>query len=178
MAGVTALSMRDARDAEDKRLLDAGEIELLLAGWYETIVGRCVARMRGRVGHDVAQAVCERLWRELKRGKHADGGLPFRVIVNKVIDWTCAGWYEPGWGEDEWLEIDGPASDLADDVDVHLDLETFVTTLPPADADVAKLWLLGGLEPDQIAEQLGKLPNAVYQARSRIAKRLRQWLET
>ena len=38
--------MHDARDAEDKRLLEAGEIELLLAGWYETIVGRCVARMR------------------------------------------------------------------------------------------------------------------------------------
>ena len=65
--------MRDARDAEDKRLLEAGEIELLLAGWYETIVGRCVARMRGPVGHDVAQAVCERLWRELKRGRHRDG---------------------------------------------------------------------------------------------------------
>ena len=42
--------MHDARDAEDKRMLEAGEIELLLAGWYETIVGRCVARMRGPVG--------------------------------------------------------------------------------------------------------------------------------
>ncbi len=73
MSGVTSLSMHDARDAEDKRLLEAGEIELLLAGWYETIVGRCVARMRGPVGHDVAQAVCERLWRELKRGRHRDG---------------------------------------------------------------------------------------------------------
>jgi hypothetical protein len=39
--------LHDARDAEDKRLLEAGEIELLLAGWYETILGRCVARMRG-----------------------------------------------------------------------------------------------------------------------------------
>ena len=26
--------MRDARDAEDNRLLEAGEIDLLLAGWY------------------------------------------------------------------------------------------------------------------------------------------------
>ena len=38
-------------------------------------------RMRGPVGHDVAQAVCERLWRELKRGRHRDGSWPFRVIV-------------------------------------------------------------------------------------------------
>ena len=88
-------------------MLEAGEIELLLAGWYETIVGRCVAQMRGPVGHDVAQAVCERLWRELKRGKHRDGARPFRVIVHKVTEFTCRGWYETGWGEDEWFEIDG-----------------------------------------------------------------------
>ena len=59
--------MRDARDAEDKRLLDTGEIDLLLSGWVETIRGRSIARMRGPVGEDVAQAVCERLWRELTR---------------------------------------------------------------------------------------------------------------
>ena len=33
---------------------------------------------------------------------------------------------------------------------------------------MARLWLLDGLEPDQIAERLGKKPNAVYQARFRI----------
>jgi len=177
MSGVTSSSMHDARDEEDKRLLEAGQIELLLAGWYETIVGRCVARMRGPAGHDVAQAVCLRLWRELKDGRHRDGRWPFRVIVHKVVDYTCAGWYEPGWGEAEWLEIDGPAPDPAGDVDTALDLEAFVATLPPADAEVAALWLLELLEPAQIAERLGKQPNAVYQARSRIAKRLREWLE-
>lgn len=83
--------MRDARDAEDKRLLEKGEIDLLLAGWYETILGRCIARMRGPMGEDVAHAVCERLWRELKAGRYRDGTLPFRVIVHKVI----------GWGEGE-----------------------------------------------------------------------------
>src|SRR6476469_4258381 len=115
MFGLTSLSMRDARDAEDKRLLEAGEIELLLAGWYETIVGSCVAKMRGPVGHDVAQAVCERLWRELKAGRHADGRWPFRVIVFKVVEFTCKGWW---WGrpEDEWIEIDGPSPDPSGDV--------------------------------------------------------------
>jgi DNA-directed RNA polymerase specialized sigma24 family protein len=168
--------MHDARDAEDKRLLEAGEIELLLSGWYETIVGRCVTKMRGPVGHDVAQAVCVRLLGELKQGRHR--ARPFRVTVHKVIGWTCDGWYEQGWGEDELVEIDGPSPAPSSDVDTRLDLDTFVATLPPADAEVARLWLLDRLESDQIAKQLGKKPNAVYQARSRITKRLREWLES
>lgn len=171
--------MRDARDAEDNRLLNSGEIDLLLAGWYETIVGRCVAKMRGPVGHDVAQFVCERLWRELKAGKHRDGRWPFRVIVHKVIGFACAGWYEKGWGESEWIEVDGPSGDdFTDDVAMQLTLEGFVATLPPVDGEVARLWLLEGLESDQIAERLGKEPNAVYQSRFRIIPRLREWLES
>ncbi|HEX4520588.1 MAG TPA: sigma-70 family RNA polymerase sigma factor [Gaiellaceae bacterium] len=177
MSGVTALSMHDARDEEDKRLLESGQIDLLLAGWYETIVNRCVARMRGPSGHDVAQQVCVRLWRELKSGRHRDGKWPFRVIVHKVIDFTCNGHYEPGWGESEWLEADGPAPDATAEVDTRLDLKGFVETLPPADREVAALWLAEGLDPDQIAETLGKNANAIYQARSRITKRLKEWLE-
>jgi DNA-directed RNA polymerase specialized sigma24 family protein len=178
MSEVTPSLMRDARDAEDKRLLETGEIDLLLAGWYETIVARCVARMRGPVGHDVAQLVCERLWRELKNGRHRDGKWPFRVIVHKVIDFTCSGYYEPGWRESEWIEIDGPTLDTAIEVASRLDLQTFVTTMPPGDGAVAKLWLLDSLEADQIAAHLDKQANAIYQARSRIAKRLKEWLET
>ncbi len=122
MSELTHSSMRDARDAEDNRLLETGEIDLLLAGWYETIVARCVAKMRGPVGHDVAQAVCERLWRELKAGKHRDGRWPFRVIVHKVIGYVCAGWYEKGWGEGELIEIDGPpTTTFTGDVELRLD---------------------------------------------------------
>ena len=51
MSELTHSSMRDARDAEDNRLLQDGEIDLLLAGWVETIDVRCVAKMRGPVGH-------------------------------------------------------------------------------------------------------------------------------
>ena len=43
---------------------------------------------------------------------------------------------------------------------------------------MARLWLLDGLEIDEIAEQLDKKPNALYQARSRINPRLREWLES
>lgn len=179
MSGLTRSSMRDARDAEDNRLLESGEIDLLLAGWYETIVARCVARMRGPVGHDVAQAVCERLWKELKADKHRDGRWPFRVIVHKVVGFACAGWYEKGWGELELVEIDGPAEDdFTDEVALQLTLEEFVATLPPADGEVAHLWLIESLEADQIAERLGKEPNEIYQARFRITTRLREWLES
>ncbi len=171
--------MHDARDAEDNRLLQTGEIDLLLAGWVETIDSRCVAKMRGPVGHDVGQTVCERLWKELKGGRHRDGRWPFRVIVHQVIGYVCAGWYEKGWGELELIEIDGPIPDsFTSGVELQLSLEAFVATLSAADGEVARLWLIQRLEIDVIAERLGKLPNALYQARSRINPRLREWLES
>ena len=169
--------MRDARDAEDTRLLGTGEIDLLLAGWYETIVDFCVARMRGPVGEDVAQAVCERLWKELKLGRHRDGKLPFRVVVYSVSGWVCKGWYEPGWQESELFDIDGAAPDEAEAVVVDVTLEQFVATLPHGDGEVAALTFLEGLEPGEVATRLDKKPNAVYQAIHRNAKKLREWLE-
>ena len=179
MSGLTHSAMRDARDAEDNRLLEDGEIDLLRAGWVETIDARCVAKMRGPVGHDVAQAVCERLWKELKAGKHRTGRWPFRVIVHQVIGYVCAGWYEKGWSEGELIEIDGAADDgFTGDVELALTLEAFVATLPPEDGKVARLSLLERLEIDEIAERLDKQPNAIYQARSRIHPRLREWLES
>ena len=178
MAEVTLSSMHDARDAEDRRLLENGEIDLLLAGWHETIVARCVAKMRGPHGEDVAQYVCERLWGELKAGKHRDGRWPFRVIVHQVIGWTCAGWYEEGWKELELIEADGSSpDDFTGDVVLQLTLEELVASLPPGDGSVARLWLLERLDSDQIADRLGKSPNAIYQARHRIVPRLVTWLE-
>ena len=177
MSEATQLSMRDARDAEDKRLLENGEIDLLLAGWVETIRGLCVAKMRGAVGEDVAQAVCERLWKELKAGKHRDGKHPFRVIVYSVIGWVCKGWYEPGWQESELFDLDGAAPDETEAVIVDLTLEQFVATLPSGDGEVGALYYLEALEPAEIAERLDKKPNAVYQAISRNKARLREWLE-
>jgi len=178
MSEATQTSMRDARDAEDTRLLDTGEIDLLLAGWVETIRGLCVAKMRGPVGEDVAQAVCERLWKELKGGKHRDGRLPFRVVVHSVIGWVCRGWYEPGWQESELFDVDGAAPDEAAEVVAEVTLEQFVVTLPPGDGEIAALLYLEGLEAGEIAERLGKKPNAVHQATSRNKKRLQEWLET
>jgi RNA polymerase sigma factor (sigma-70 family) len=170
--------MRDARDAEDARLLAEGEIDQLLAGWVETIRGRCVARMRdGLVGEDVAQAVCERLWRELKTGKHRDGRFPFRVVVHQVIGWTCSGWFERSWGELTLADWDGSTADEFAEVVDRLTLEQFVATLPAGDGEVASLLWLEGLDPAEIARRLGKQPNAVHQAVHRNKGKLREWLE-
>ena len=103
--------------------------------------------MRGPVGEDVGQAVCERLWHELKAGRHRDGRLPFRVIVYSVIGWVCRGWYEPGWRENELLDLDGAAPDETADVVIGVTLEQFVATLPPGDGEVGQLLYLEGLEP-------------------------------
>jgi RNA polymerase sigma factor (sigma-70 family) len=177
MSEATQTSMRDARDAEDKRLLENGEIDLLLAGWVETIRGRCIAKMRGPVGEDVTQAVCERLWRELKAGRHRDDRYPFRVIVHSVIKWVGQGWFEPGWQESELFDLDGAAPNETEAVILDVTLEQYVATLPSGDGEVARLLYLDGLEPAEIAERLEKKPNAVYQAISRNKARLREWLE-
>ncbi len=170
--------MRDARDAEDKRLLAEGEIDRLLAGYVEIIRARSIAKLRDAVvGEDVAQAVCLRLWKELKLGKHRDTAWPFRVIVHKVIDYTCAGWYEQGWGELEWIEIDEPAADELERVDNQLLFEQFVEKLPPGDGEIGALTYLELLEPGEIALRVSKKPNAVYQAIDRNKKRLREWIE-
>src|SRR6185436_10247801 len=169
--------MRDARDAEDERLLAEGEIDRLLAGWVETIQDICVAKMRGPVGEDVAQAVCERLWRELKAGRHRDGRYPFRVIVHSVIGWVCKGWYEPGWQESELFDLDGAAPDESDEVVIEVTLEQFIATLPPGDGAIGELYYMHGLEPGEIADRVDKKPNAVYQAISRNKNRLQEWLQ-
>jgi len=133
--------------------------------------------MRGPVGEDVAQAVCERLWKELKAGRHRDGRHPVRVVVHSVIGWVCRGWFEPGWQEHELFDLDGAAPDETQEVVIELTLEQFVATLPPGDGEVAALSYLEGLEPGEIAERLEKRPNAVYQAISRNKQKLREWLE-
>jgi len=60
---------------------------------------------------------------------------------------------------------------------LQLTLAELVASLPPGDGAVARLWLLEGLDSDQIADRLGKSPNAIHQARHRIVPRLVAWLE-
>src|SRR3990170_6677764 len=87
--------MHDARDAEDTRLLAAGEYSALVENYYETIIQRCRVRCRTE-DHalDCAQAVAVRLLSELKRGRRYS--VRYRVVVHKVIEWTTKGFYERG----------------------------------------------------------------------------------
>ena len=168
--------MHDARDEEDRRLLEAGEHAALLRSYYETIIQRCNVRCRTRDdAPECAQAVAVRLLSELKRGKRYS--VPFRVVVHKVIEWTTKGFYERGRAILVELEEDilGDGNSF-DDVETRYDLERALAELPEGDAEIARLRLLEGVEIDEIAERLGKTRNSVDQALHRSRKRLQELL--
>src|SRR4051812_30525395 len=97
-------SMHDARDAEDKRLLDEGEHKLLVAAYFHPVRERCVLRLRNRDAADeAAQLVFVRPLAELGKGKRYD--VPFRVVVWMVTEWTLRGFYA-GAKEDAALPED------------------------------------------------------------------------
>jgi RNA polymerase sigma-70 factor (ECF subfamily) len=162
--------MHDARDAEDARLLESGEHELLLAGYYDTIVARAFAGVRSLAADDVVQSVLERLWKELQAGKRY--GVPFRVVVHQVISWKV---------KEHFGEVDHHAelSELADEAyDAYAtwmqdhDLALLLRELPDRQREVAELRYLHGYEHDEIAKRLKIEPNAVYQALHNAHKKL------
>src|SRR5919197_512124 len=109
--------MLDARDAEDTRLLEEGDIAGLLAKYAPTILGRCIARLRGHPdAEDVAQDAMVRLVAAFRRGKRY-GGTPYRVVINKVVDWTVADYFD---GRSTMAELpedwDSGADDFSDEL--------------------------------------------------------------
>src|SRR5205823_14354319 len=87
-------SMRHDGDAFDKEQLAAGRIDVLLAKYRPTIVGRCVAVLKGHPdAEDVAQDVYLRLLGEFHRSKRY-GDVPYRVVVHQVIGWTIDDYFE------------------------------------------------------------------------------------
>jgi len=170
--------MHDARDAEDTRLLAAGELNALIESYLETVLQRCRARCRSEDDAlDCAQSVFVRLLSELKRGRRY--GVPYRVVVHKVIEWTTKGFYERGRAIlvqlDENLpdEVFRPGNPY-EDVETRYDLERAIAELPKGDGEVARLRLLQGYEIEQVAELTGKKRNAVDQALHRACKRLEE----
>src|SRR5436190_22387754 len=84
--------MHDARDAEDRRLLEAWDHKLLLAGYFAPVRDRCFFRLGTRdAGDEAAQRVFLRLLRELQAGKRYP--VPFRVVVWMVAEWTLRGFH-------------------------------------------------------------------------------------
>jgi RNA polymerase sigma factor (sigma-70 family) len=172
--------MHDARDAEDTRLLAAGEYGTLVETYYETIIQRCRVRCRTEDDAlDCAQSVAVRLLSELKRGRRY--GVPYRVVVHKVIEWTTKGYYVRGRAI--LVEVD---ENLPDDlfhpgnpyqeVETRYDLERALAQLPQGDREIAALRFRDGYEIDQIAAHTGKKRNAIDQALHRSCKRLQEIL--
>ena len=156
--------MHDARDVEDKRLLEAGDHKLLLAGYFHAVRELCFLRLRDREAADeAAQTVLLRLLNELKRGKTY--AVPFRVVVWKGVEWTVRGFY-PGAKQDDTLPDDWhpAAGDEYEGVEDDHDFGRLIADLPSRQREVLDLIHRQGLSHEQAAERLGITRNAVDQA--------------
>ncbi len=156
--------MHDARDVEDKRLLEAGDHKLLLAGYFHPVRELCFLRLRDREAADeAAQIVFLRLFGELQRGKTY--GVPFRVVVWMVVEWTVRG-FHPGPKQDEMLpdDWDAAARDDYEGVEDEYDFGRLVADLSDRQREVLDLIHRQGLSHEQAAERLGIKRNAVDQA--------------
>jgi RNA polymerase sigma factor (sigma-70 family) len=169
-------SMHDARDAEDTRLLAAGEFARLVEGYYGLILGRCRARVWDEgeaIG--VAADVVLRLLSELKRGRTYP--VPFRVVVNQVVTWKLKEHFaRPPVAEVE-LGDEPAGEDPIAAFESDYDLLALLDGLPPRERDVVWLRVGRGLGPEQIAETLGVTRNNVDQIWHRAARKLRERLE-
>lgn len=156
--------MHDARDAEDRRLLEAGEHTRLLESYVYLVEEWVGIRVRDRqAAEEVVQRVFERLAAELARGKTYT--VPYRVVVWKVVDWLARG-YE--WTSKDGAtlpeELDDAAPDQIAAWESDHDLALLLADLPDRDRTVLTLIYGEGLSPAQVAEQLGMTTNAVHQA--------------
>lgn len=155
--------MHDARDAEDRRLLEERNHKQLLAGYYRPICERCFVRVRDEdAAREAAHRVVLRLLEELARGRTYR--VPFRVVVWMVTEWTLRGFY-PGAKHDASLPEgwDPEAPDAFEGWESDHDFGLLIAGLPPGQREAAELRYRDGLEPAQIAVRLGIEPNAVYQ---------------
>jgi RNA polymerase sigma factor (sigma-70 family) len=167
--------MHDARDAEDRRLLESGDYARLVECYYGVIVERCQARTsEDGAAFDVASEVVLRLLAELKAGKRYP--VPFRVVVHKVIGWKLAEHFAAR--PQSVANVDEIADDASlSTVDDGQDLMALLDGLPQREREVAELRVLGGLDPAAIAARLGISRNNVDQAWHRAKQKLRERLE-
>jgi len=164
-------------DAADAQLFSDGNIAGLLAKYNESIVGRCIARLKGSLdAEDVAQNIRLRLLAEFHRGKRY-GDLPYRVVVHQVITWTLADYFA-GRPTDAPLPDDwnpgGP--DFSETVLERHSLMSLLEPLPEREQQVMERYYLLAMDIDQIAADLAIDRNNVDQALFRGRKRLREEL--
>jgi RNA polymerase sigma factor (sigma-70 family) len=167
--------MHDARDAEDGRLLAAGEHQRLVESYYGVVLDRCRAKLPTEGDAvDVAADVVIRVMSELKRGRSYR--VPFRVVVHQVTTWKIKEFFAQARSEvalDELLEVLGDESGI-EAIESDLTLEELFRELPPRDREVATMRWRKGMEIADIATALGLTANAVYQSIHRTIAGLRE----
>ena len=167
--------MHDARDAEDTRLLEAGEFSLLVESYYGVILDRCRARVWPEADAIAAAAeVAIRLLSELKRGRRYR--VPFRVVVHKVIGWKIQEHFEPCKVQEveleEWLKE--ASTDSETELEGDFGFEALLEGLTELEQEVMRLRYVDDLDFQEIATRLGKEPNAVHQIHHRALTKLRR----
>jgi RNA polymerase sigma factor (sigma-70 family) len=162
-------------DHDDADLLADGRIEHLLAKYEPVIVARCIKATKNvHDGHDVAQDVMFRLFREFEAGKRYEG-LPYRVVVHQVTKWTLADFFA-GRRTDSPLpdDLELGMDDPGDRVVSELWLRKVVDQLPEVERAAGTLVYLEGLSPEQAAGRLGTTRNNVDQRLFHARKHLRE----
>jgi RNA polymerase sigma factor (sigma-70 family) len=165
--------MHDARDAEDNRLLAAGEIALLLESYYGVIIDRCQLKLRDPgEAVDVAHEVTVRLLAELKRGRRYR--VPFRVVVHQVIKWKLQEHFQSLKADDDldaWLWRVSAESE--EPLDADAGFEALLEGLTELEQTVLRLRYDDDLDFPEIAQRLGKTPNAIHQRHHGALEKLR-----
>lgn len=166
--------MHDARDAEDNRLLEAGELALLVESYYGVMLDRCRARVWPEDGAiAVAAEVAIRLLTELKRGRRYR--VPFRVVVHKVIGWKIKEHFEPAKVKEveleEWLQE--ASTESQSELEPAAGFDALLEGLTELEQEVLRLRYADDLDFQEIAARLDKEPNAVHQIHHRALTKLR-----
>ena len=167
--------MHDARDAEDQRLLGAGEFTLLVESYYGVILDRSRARVWPEAeAIAVAADVAIRLLSELKRGRSYR--VPFRVVVHMLIGWKIKEHFAPAKAQEveleEWLKE--ASTDSETELAGDSGFEALLADLTELEQEVLRLRYLDDLDFPEIGQRLGKKPNAVHQAHHRALTKLRK----
>ena len=175
MAEVTTSSMHDARDAEDTRLLEAGEYQPPLEGYYGVILDRCRLKVRGARTRERCRA---RGRRPAPRRAQARPALPRALPRRRPQGDRVEGQGAlPGDAHEVELEDWLRGASTESDDELEADARLRGAARRPDRARAARCSAsatASDLDFQEIARRLGKEPNAVHQIHYRALAKLRK----